>query len=174
MIATDHKDLYEKMCLYRNHGMLRKRYYWHELAGYNFRLTNMQAALGCAQLEATDQIIHERRRVHEQYRAHLCQEVGLETQHFPPEVDPVLWAIAVRLDPAAYPQGRDKVMEQLRGENIETRNGFYPPSLMGIYSCEAMPVCEEISRQTISLPTFATLRNDQIEYVCDRLKELRS
>ena len=95
-------------------------------------------------------------------------------QFFPRVVEPVLWAMAVILDPKAYPQGRDSVMEQLRSKNIETRNGFYAPSLMGSYSCPRLPICEELSRQIISLPTFATLTNDEIQYICEALKTLQN
>lgn len=173
MVVTERKDLHDMMWLYRNHGMLRKQYYWHELAGHNFRLTNLQAALGCAQLEKLDRIIAERKRVHNQYQWHLSDFPGLTLQHFPPEVDPVLWAIAAKLDPSAFPQGRNTVMQQMKQAQIETRPGFYAPSLMDLYDCPRLPVCEDISRQVISLPTFPTLRDDQIESICARLKSLR-
>jgi perosamine synthetase len=174
MVVTADKDLYDQMALYRSHGMLRKVYYWHELPGHNFRLTNLQAALGCAQLENLERIIVERRRVHDHYKRHLANAPGLAMQQFARDVDPVLWAMAVKLNPKAYPQGRDKVMQQLRVENIETRPGFYAASLLGLYPCRPLPICEEISRQIISLPTFPALRNDQIELICDKLKRLRN
>lgn len=173
MVITRDKELYNKMRLYRSHGMLQKRY-WHEVIGHNFRLTNLQAALGCAQLEKLDQIIRERRRVHEQYKAYLSQAASLTTQYFTPEVEPVLWAVAVKLDRKAYPQGRDRVMEQLKNENIETRPGFYAASLMDIYSCPPLPICEDISRQVMSLPTYPTLRDDQIDFICAKLRSLPS
>lgn len=174
MVVTSDKNLYEKMCLYRSHGMLRKRYYWHELPGHNFRLTNIQAALGCAQLNEMVTIVRERRRVHEQYKLHLSQVPGVTMQYFSPGVEPALWTMAVKLDPMAYRQGRDSVMEQMRNKKIETRNGFYAPSLMPGYSCPSLPICEELSRQILSLPTFASLSNDQISYICDTLKNLRN
>jgi len=173
MVITRDKDLLDTMFLYRNHGMLRQRYYWHELAGHNFRMTNMQAALGCAQLEELTHIIRERKRIHDQYRLHLAACPGLTLQYFAPEVDPTLWALAVKLDVQAYPQGRDSVMEQMRTAHIETRPGFYAASLIDFYHCPRLPVCEEISRQVICLPSYATLQNDQIEYICFQLQRLR-
>src|SRR6185503_11850661 len=62
MVVTEREDLQKTMALYRSHGMLRKRFYWHEVPGHNFRLTNLHAAIGCAQLERLDRIIVERRR----------------------------------------------------------------------------------------------------------------
>jgi perosamine synthetase len=173
MVVTESEELCDKMCLFRSHGMLRRRY-WHEVAGHNFRLTNIQAALGCAQLQNIDQIICERRRVHTAYQRHLINIGGVIMQDFRPEVNPVLWAFAVRLDPEAYPQGRDVVIDQLKLEHIETRPGFYAASLMGhLYVSPRLPICEDLSREVISLPTFPTLQDDQIEFICAKLKGLR-
>ena len=172
MVVTADKELLDKMVLLRNHGMLRTRY-WHEVPGHNFRLTNLQAALGCAQFEKVEVISAERKRVHETYRKHLSDVPGLELQFFAPEVDPVLWAIAVKLDPRAYPQGRDDVIQQLTEAKVETRPGFYAASLMEIYNCPRLPICEEISLNVISLPTYPTLSDETIELICDVLKDVR-
>lgn len=173
MVVTDSGELCEKMSLFRSHGMLRRRY-WHEVAGHNFRLTNLQAALGCAQLEKIGQIIRERKRVHRTYQNCLSKVPGVTLQHFPPEVDPIVWAVAVQLDPQAYPQGRDLVMQQLEEAGIETRNGFYAASRMEhLYTCSPLPVCEALSQEVISLPTYPTLQDDDIELICARLGSLR-
>ena len=174
MVVTNDKNLYDKMVLYRSHGMLRKQYYWHELAGHNFRLTNMQAALGCAQLEMLSQKIAERKRVHRQYKIHLSDINGLALQFFPPEVEAGPWMIAVKLDPQAYPQGRDTVIQQMRDAQIETRPGFYVPSSMGhLYTSPELPVCKDLSQLVIVLPTYHSLSDDQIKFICDRLINLQ-
>jgi perosamine synthetase len=175
MVVTKRKELYDKIVLYRSHGMLRKTYYWHELPGHNFRLTNLQAALGCAQFENLENIIRERKRIHVKYINCLSQNSGISLQMFSSNVDPVLWAIAVKLDPKAYPQGRDRLIEQMKEQQIETRPGFYTPSFMRhIYDCPNLPICEEISRQIISLPTHISLENKQIEFVCEKLLALKA
>ncbi len=173
MVLTRSGELYDKMHLFRNHGMSKTRY-WHEVAGHNFRLTNLQAAMGCAQLENIGQIIRARKRVFASYQKHLLDIPGIVMQQFNPQVDPVVWAIAVKLDPGAYPQGRDAVIDQMKLEHIETRPGFYAASLMShLYASPRLRICEEVSRQVISLPTFTELREEQIEFVCARLKGLR-
>lgn len=172
MVTTNDQALQERMHLFRNHGVQRKRY-WHEVAGHNFRLTNMQAAIGCGQLEKIETIISERRRVYHTYQKCLSGVRGVTMQRFSDEVDPVVWAIAVKLDPQAYPQGRNSVMEQLGEFSIETRNGFYAASLLEhIYACPRLPICEDLSRQVISLPTYPTLEERQIQLICSRLKDL--
>jgi len=174
MVVTRNQGLLARMALYRNHGMLRKRHYWHELAGHNFRLTNLQAAIGCAQLERIDEIIRERQRVHAQYQMILKDTPGVTLQRFLPEVQPVLWAMAVKLDPLAYPQGRDVVLEQMKQVQIESRPGFVSPSFMKhLYACPELPVCEDLSRQVISLPSYPTIRDDQVQRICAELMRLR-
>lgn len=173
MVVTNDETLARKMALYRSHGVHDRRY-WHELPGHNFRLTNLQAALGCAQLERLDSIIRERKRIHRIYAAALKDVAGLRLQTFRPEVDPVLWALALQLDPEAYPQGRDKVIEQLAEAGIETRNGFYAASQLPIYpDCMPLPICERLASNVISLPTFPSLDDRKIEYVSSRLAALR-
>jgi len=173
MVLTGDEGLARKMALYRSHGVLG-RHFWHELPGHNFRLTNLQAALGCAQLERLDSIIRERKRVHQTYKTALKNGGGVRLQPFRPEVDPVLWAFAVELDPAAFPQGRNSVIEQLAAAGIETRNGFYAASQLPIYpGCPSLPVCERLANNVISLPTFPSLTDQQINYICEQLVGLR-
>jgi perosamine synthetase len=173
MVVTDSQELQDKMYLFRNHGMRRTRY-WHEVAGHNFRLTNMQAALGCAQLEKIDEIIRERKRVYASYCRHLFNVDGITMQLFTPDVEPVVWSVVVKLDPQVYPQGRDEVIRQLQEIGIETRNGFYAASMLPhLYTSPALPICEDISRQVISLPTYCALTDGAIYFICSKLKSLR-
>lgn len=174
MVLTNDDDLAARMGLYRSHGMLRKVYYWHEVPGHNFRLTNLQAAMGVAQLESLPRIIAERARVAQAYAEALAQIDGVVPQRFLSCVEPVVWAVAVRLDPAAYPQGRDRVIAQMREAGIETRPGFYTPSQMPhIYACPPLPLCEAIAPCVISLPTYPSLPDEDIASVCAALKALR-
>jgi perosamine synthetase len=174
-LAAD-AGLAARMRLYRSHGMDRsKAFYWHEVPGYNFRLTNLQAALGCAQLERLEDIVRERKRVHDAYRKQLGAFAGVAAQHFTAEVDPVLWAYALELDARAYPQGRDAVVKQLAEKGVETRPGFHPASEMRhlFADCPPLPVCEALGRLVISLPTYPSLTDEVITRICDALKALR-
>jgi perosamine synthetase len=173
MVITDDCELRDRMSLFRNHGMRRARY-WHEVPGHNFRLTNLQAAMGCAQLERIGDIIAERRRVYAAYKEYLSTIPGIFMQSFCADVEPVVWAVAVRLDTTAYPQGRDGVMRQLAESGIETRNGFYSASMLRhIYDCASLPICEALGCQVISLPTYCTLQDDEIQFICSELASLR-
>lgn len=172
-VLTRDRKLQERMWLYRNHGMKRRRY-WHELAGHNFRLTNLQAALGCAQFEKLRTIAAARRRMDRSYRRRLARMSGVALQRYPGEVDPVVWAVAVRLDPRAYPQGRDAVIAQMKEGGIETRPGFHAPSEMShLYKTRRIPESENLARQVISLPSIPTLNEDEFDRICGTLESLR-
>ena len=174
MVVTDSDELNRKMILYRSHGMDRgKKFYWHELPGHNFRLTNFQAAIGLAQLEKIKTILRERKRVYEEYKKHLDKTDGINLQKIEKDVEPVIWAVALKLNSKFFPQGRDRVIEQLQEKGIETRPGFYASSLLEIYHKHSLPVAEDISRNVISLPTFPTLKNEDIAFVCCQLIRLR-
>ena len=174
MVVTRDPALAERLRLYRSHGMVReKRYYWHEVPGHNFRLTNMQAAIGCAQLEKFDSIVAARLRVHEAYRKRFQGEDGLVQQFFAPDVSAVLWAMALKLDPSAFPQGRDEVIATMRSAGVECRPGFYAASQQPIYDASPLPCSEELARQIITLPTFPDLQEEQIDLISQTLLKSR-
>ena len=115
LVVTGSDELRKRMMLYRSHGMDRgKKFYWHELPGHNFRLTNFQAAIGVAQLEKKDAILTERHRVNNEYKKYLLNAEGITLQKVNDDVDAVIWAIAMKLNTKVYTQGRDKVIEQLK------------------------------------------------------------
>jgi perosamine synthetase len=174
LVVTDDDELAERMMLYRSHGMNRNKViYWHELPGHNFRLTNVQAALGVAQLEKKDTIIKERKRVYHTYVELLSGIEGIAFQKINDTVNPLIWAIALKLDAKAFPQGRDAVMNQLKEVGIETRPGFYASSILPIYEKHSLPICEDVSKNVISLPSFPTLTNQQIEFICKEFIKLK-
>lgn len=174
LVATDDDLIAEKMMLYRSHGMNRKKVvYWHELPGHNFRLTNFQAALGVAQLEKVDEILDQRRRVYNTYLKLLENQDGIVLQKINIDVDPIVWAVALKLDHRYYPQGRDAVMRSMAEIGIETRPAFFASSLLDIYEQHKLPVCEEISKNVMSVPSFPTLTDEEIEFICTSLLNLK-
>ena len=170
LVVTNDSDLARRMRVLRDHGMRQGKRYWHDVVGYNFRMTNLQAAIGCAQLEHLDAIIADRRRIHARYRNALRSVGGLRLQQFSQQVDPVLWVIAVLIEEADLSRQRarrDTVMEALSENGIETRPGFYALSLMPPYDAPVLPNCLMASAGIISLPTFFGMSEEQIDRVCD-------
>ena len=171
-VLTDDEELSKRVRILRNHGMREGKRYWHDVPGYNYRLTNMQAALGCAQLETVDKRIDEKNRVYRRYVENLSDLPAVEFQHIQKDVEPVIWAVALRIDTKHFRRDRDSLMAELLRRNIETRPGFYPFSVMPLYCSPPLPVAESVSRDIISLPSYASLSNDDIDYVCGQLKSL--
>ena len=172
-VLTDKKELYEKMRLIRDHGTPKGKRYWHDLVGFNFRLTNLQAAVGCGQFENLEKIIKEKQRVYSTYCKYLVDEPGICMQQFTPKVDPVVWAIAVKIDHGFFIGSRDFVMQRLLDAGIETRPGFYPFSVMPFYKAKGLYISEEVGLNVISLPSYPSLSNDEINFVCEELKGMR-
>jgi perosamine synthetase len=174
MVVTDDEELFHRMQLYRSHGMSRDvRYYWHEVPGHNFRLTNFQAAMGCAQFMHFAEIKESRASLQRHYQERLQAKDGIILQKFEESVTPVLWAMAVRLDPASFPQGRDQVLRQMRDRGIECRPGFYAASQQPLYRAPRLPICEDLAQQVLSLPCYVGLQEEQVDYICQTLLELR-
>jgi len=171
-VLTDDEELSKRVRILRNHGMREGKRYWHDVAGYNYRLTNMQAALGCAQLETVEKIIDQKNRVYRRYVENLSDLPGVEFQYIPKEVQPVIWAVALRIDTEYFKRDRDSLMTELLRRNIETRPGFYPFTVMPLYGAPSLPIAESVSKDIISLPSYASLSNDDIDFVCDQLKSL--
>lgn len=175
LVVTDSDELHRVMSLYRSHGMERgRKWYWHELPGHNFRLTNFQAAMGVAQLERIKPILSGRKRVFEEYKKHLNNIDGIVFQKIEKHVEPVIWTVALKLSSKAFPGGRDHVIRRLKEKGIETRPGFYASSLLKMYGKHTLPISEETSENVISLPTFPTLKSGDIGYICEQLVKLRN
>lgn len=172
LVTTHDSTLAERIRLYRSHGLRRERHYWHEIPGNNFRLTNLQAAIGVAQLEHLDEIVQRRADMFDHYTRRLAAVPGIKLQQITPGCQPVIWAIAAELDGEHFPQGRDKVMQQLALKGIETRPGFQAPAEMAYFAPTHLPVSEALGRAVISVPSYTGLSADDIDYICNELINL--
>ena len=172
MISTGSAALAEKMRLYRGQGMDPNRRYWFPVIGYNYRMTNMQAAVGVAQLEKIDWHLQKRKEV-----ALAYSELLGDLQDFvvPQGQDGnsvhSFWMFSVTLTDKVT-QSRDKVMELMAADGIETRTVFNPMHVMPPYQDTPgkFPVAEKLAARGISLPTHAHLSREDVQFVTDRLK----
>lgn len=169
VVLTDDEDAYQQMKILRSHGMKESKRYWHDILGYNYRLTNMQAAIGCAQLENRDKIIREKHRIYHRYFDNLSNIPGIYFQRFTEGAEPVIWTVAIKIVPRYFKGDRDLVMAEMLKNGVETRPGFYPFSVMPTYQAKSIPEIEEIASNIISLPSYATLENKIIDDICNKL-----
>lgn len=168
-VMTRDAALRDRMTLYRSHGV-RSRRYWHDVAGHNFRLTNVQAAIGCAQLEHIADISTARRHIWNTYRQSLAQVPGVQLQAIAADVDPLMWAVGVRLSPAVFPQGRDAVLEEMLARGVECRPGFYSANQMHhLYGAQETPVSDGLAADILSVPSSPTLNDIEIAHVVHSL-----
>jgi perosamine synthetase len=154
----------DKAILIRSHGLDRtsRNYYWHHLLGYNYRLTNIQAAMLFAQLQHVDEIIDKRMSIYNRYEKNLSGKCQL--QLIRDNVKPVIWTIGVRIN-----GNRNQIMDKLRNEGIETRSGFCAFSEQPLYNTPPLQIASRISKEIMCLPFFYDITNDQIDFICEKL-----
>lgn len=168
MIVTNNEALYQKMKILRSQGMDPRRRYWHEMIGYNYRMTNMQAAVGVAQLENIEWHLQQRQRVAAEYRkafqGPLAEYVDIQKVTSPE--NHVYWMMSIILKDRVT-KSRDCVMDEMELRGIEMRPLFYPVYQMPPYleygtSC---PIAERLSSRGINLPTHAGLNEEKISFI---------
>jgi len=175
MVVTNDIDLASKLRELKDHGMDRNRRYWFPTIGYNYRMTNIEAAIGLAQLEKVDWHLQRRLEVVARYAEHLRAAPMIVWQSEKEWAKHVYWMFTILLDDDNAALGRDELMERLQVRGIETRPVFYPMHTLPPYrgSCQThnYPIAERIARRGLNLPTGAGLTPEDIRYVCDTLLE---
>ncbi len=174
MVVTDDDHLATRIRHLKGQGMDPDRRYWFTAVGYNYRMTNIAAAIGLAQLEKAQWHIRRRREVASWYREDLARIPGIVWQAEKPWARHAYWMVALRLSEDNPP--RDDVIERLRHEGVETRPVFYPIHTLPPYREKAdglaFPVAEGIARHGINVPTWAGLTRDDVRYVSSKLQAL--
>jgi perosamine synthetase len=172
MVLTDDAALAERCFFLGNQAKQKQNPYWHPEIGYNYRMTNMQAALGVAQLERIDELIAIRARNAVHYQRRLSALPGLTLPPCAEWAENVYWMYTVLVEDD-YGLDRDTLMGLLRQQGIETRPAFYPIHTLPMYDRgQRFPVAEELGRKGINLPSGATLTPEQVDTVCDALVEI--
>ena len=173
MVVTNNDDLAEKMRLFKGQGMDPNRRYWFIETGYNYRMTNIEAAIGLAQLENVDAHIADHLRVANWY-SKLIEGVP---DLFVPQKQTlgsssVWWMYSILLTEKSK-ISRDDLIKALADDGIETRPLFYPMHIMPPYFDDQAqcPIAEDISARGLNLPTHGLLTNDDVEFIFSRLKK---
>jgi perosamine synthetase len=170
MVTTNNRKLGEKMRLLKGQGMDPNRRYWFPIIGYNYRMTNIQAAIGLAQLEQIDEHLARRQKIAGWYGTELSPLRGMLTL---PSVQPwashAFWSYPIVLK-ENRPMSSD-LMLSLAADGIETRPVFIPVHSMPPYAKEGEmhPVAEYLGRKGISLPMHGLLTESDVEYIAQRL-----
>jgi len=166
MVLTNDDKLAKKCIILINQGRTGRGWYIHDYIGYNFRLTDLQAAIGLAQLKKLPTIIKRKKRNEKLYRKYLTGVPGLEF----PYIDPRGFDVPFRINILVKkPQA---LFEFLEKEGIGTKRFFYPLHLQPCYNIKGnFPNSITAYERGLSLPSAVTLKEEEIYYVCQKIKK---
>ena len=175
MVVTSNKDIYDRARYFKNvcFPLDGPRNYQHDDIGYNYRMSNVVAAIGLAQVERADDYRGMRIRNHQLYKKYLSRVSGIIFQSEPYEdcVD-VCWMNTIVVDPKKYGHTKDELIGHLKEKGIDTRllfTGMHKQKAMKDYGCDCSgeyPVCEWLTENGFYLPSGSNLSEEKIEYIC--------
>lgn len=168
MVVVNDPEIDRKLRTVKGQGQDPSRRYWHSELGFNYRMTNLAAAIGLAQMERVDAFLTRKREIAALYRASLNGNHGLTFQVISPHISSSNWLVSLLL-----PKGtdRDLIMNKLASSGVESRPVFYCAHQMPHHmrSNLSLPVAEDIAERGLSLPSYPGLSNEQVEFIADQL-----
>lgn len=165
MLTTNQENLARQAKMLRDHGVSPDKKYWYPLIGFNYRLTNLQAAIGVAQMEKIDRILDRKREIALLYRSLLENVAGITLPSEASWARNVFWMYSILVE-KEYGMSRDKLMVRLKEAGVDSRPVFYPVHTMPPYEQGlSFPIAEELAGKGISLPSGIGLRDEEIERV---------
>jgi len=177
MVLTSDLKIAERAAYYRNLCFRPERRFYHTELGHNFRMTNLQAAVGVAQMDRIEEFVQIKRRLGKYYREKFLKIEGIRCQIEKPWAKTVYWMYCIELD-SSLGLSADDMMTELKQRGIGTRPFFLglheQPALqdLGLFNGERYPVTERISRQGLYLPSGLALTEKQIDEVVEAIGEI--
>ncbi len=169
MVVTNNKDLFQKIFHLKGQGLAEGREYWHDIIGYNYRMTNICAAIGLAQLEQLDTFLKKKRQIASWYAQEFAVCRSVEFQHELDDVYHSYWMCSILVD---KPQKRDALRDRLAEKGIETRPFFWPVHLMPMYyQNEHFPVAKDLAARGINLPSYPMLTKEEVHFISGEIIE---
>jgi len=174
MITTNDVKLAELAQNLRDHAFSTERHFWHKFIGFNYRMTNLQAAVGLAQVEQMPRFVENRRRNAALYTQLLSQIPGIVTPPEAPGVKNVFWMYSLLVEDE-FGMTRDGLRAYLAKHGVETRTFFIPMHLQPIYyndfKGQRYPVAEMLCQRGFYLPSASSLSVGHIQYISSLVKQ---
>lgn len=169
MVTSNDATIAERVTHFKGQGLAKYREYWHDVVGYNYRMTNICAAIGVAQLERIEAILARKRVIAELYK-HALADTEYEVHAEATNVRHSYWMVTLLVKD---PSRRDETRSYLARQGIETRPAFYPVHTMPMYSqrYERHRVAEDLASRGINLPSYPDLSDGDVERVCAALRD---
>jgi perosamine synthetase len=167
MIVTASEDLCNKAKLIKNQGVASKMY-WHDIMGYNYRMTNICAAIGLAQLEKVEEVLTEKIRIANTYRK-LFANTEIEFHSEEEGCFHSYWMCCILIKDA---EKRDNLREYLLNNEIETRPLFYPCNTLPMYkhlSSDSFPIASNLAYRGVNLPSYPELTMHDLEFISNKV-----
>lgn len=175
MVVINDEIISKKISLLRDHGMDRGTSYLHTILGFNYRMTNLQAALGVAQMEKIKRIIARKISIAENYNRLLRNLPGLTLPYEAPWARHIYWLYTALFDENITKIQRDDIIKELKENRIDARPAFIPMHKQPIYKHEGKyPVAESISCQGICLPSYVNIREEDQVRISNTIQEIIS
>ncbi len=168
MVASSRQSLISRAAYLKNQAVSPTREYWHDEIGFNYRMTNICAAIGVAQLECADSILQKKRELANWYREDLAN-TKLVFQADNEDAFNSYWMVSIL---AKNEVERDNIRQYLKTRSIETRPFFYPAHVMTKFKTEdTHPVAESLSVRGMNLPSYPSLTREQVSYITSKIIE---
>jgi perosamine synthetase len=171
MITTDDAALYEQARRLRDHAMHPKRRYFHEERGFNYRITNLQAALGVAQLERIDDFLARRAEIMDWYREAIATSERVRLNRVRNWARSAFWMVCLEVE-GFDEASRDAFMQALKARGIDTRPYFCTMSSMPMYRQAPLPVAARKAQIGLNLPSFYELTKPDVRRIGAGVNEL--
>lgn len=175
MVTTNNREIAKLAWNLRDHAFSSERHFWHKFVGFNYRMTNLQAAVGLAQVEQLNSFVDKRRQNALEYNRRLQDIPGIRTPSEAAWAKNVYWMYGILVDEATYGMNRDQLRRVLAENGIETRTFFIPMHCQPVYwhsfKGERYPVAESLCRDGFYLPSATSLSLSEIEYITAVIRE---
>lgn len=168
MLVTNNTILYEKAKYLNNHGEDPNRKFWQTSVGYTFEMSNIQAALGLAQLERIEEFVTKKRQIFDWYHSRLRSIDGISMNQERPNTRSNRWMSSIILD-KDFRMSRDEFRMKLKENLIDTRPFFYPISMFPMFKEANTPVAHHVGLNGINLPSGLNLTEEEIDYISSQV-----
>ncbi|MDR3608970.1 MAG: DegT/DnrJ/EryC1/StrS aminotransferase family protein [Ignavibacteriaceae bacterium] len=165
MVVTNDETLHDRAYHLKMHGLAKYRQYWHDVIGFNYRMTNICAAIGLAQLENAKEKIERKRELRNWYEE-VFAGTPIKTHHEVGNVFHSYWMYTILVD---NPEIREDLRNHLSNNGIETRPSFYPVHTMPMFAqkFQKLPVAEYLGWCGINLPSWPGLSKKQVYEIAE-------
>ena len=171
MFVTQDDLLYEKVLSLSNHGRVRqqRKQFWSDIVGFKYKMSNIQAAIGCAQMERIDELIARKRQVFNCYAEHF-RNLPLKMNPEPPETVNGYWMPTIVID-EGVPFDRESLLASFKENNIDGRVFFWPLSILPMFEERRENlVSYDLYKRAVNLPSYFDLTEEEIEKVADVIR----